>query len=114
MGSEAMKNPQGSKRTVTPEGFEFPTSTPRFVYHYLVPKATTTKVYRGTWIAENAEEIRPNQEIAAADIPRGKEPVLFFRLSKPKNDWPKGLYRLEIRADGKLVHTVRFVVRDPS
>lgn len=104
---------QEPKRTVTPEGFEFPTSTPRFVYHFPVPK-TAVKVYRGTWIAENADEIRPNFTIASADIPRGKVPVLFFRLSKPNSDWPKGLYRLEIRADGKLVQTVRFVVRDPA
>lgn len=98
------------KRLVTPEGFEFPPNTPRFVYHFPVAKASA-KVYRGTWVAENAEEIRPNFEIAAADIVRGKDPVLFFRLTKPKDDWPKGLYRLEIRADGKLVHTVRFVVK---
>lgn len=102
---------QSSKRSVTPEGFEFAPNTPRFVYHFPVPKATG-KVYRGTWIAENAEEIRPNLTIASADILRGKEPVLFFRLAKPENDWPKGLYRLEIRADGKLIHTVRFVVRE--
>ncbi|WP_309707791.1 hypothetical protein [Armatimonas sp.] len=108
-----MKNPQDSKRTLTPEGFEFPTNTPRFVYHYPVPKATA-KVYRGTWIAENAEEIRPNLTIAAADVTPGKERVLNFRLTKPKSDWPQGLYRLEIRADGKLVHTVRFFVRDPA
>ena len=97
------------KRVVTPEGFEFSTNTPRFVYHYPVPKAVA-KVYRGTWIAENAEEIRPNHEIAAADVVLGKEVVLYFRLTKPKNDWPKGLYRLEISADGKLIHTVRFTV----
>ena len=52
MGPEAMKNHQGSKRMVTPEGFEFAPSTPRFVYHFPVPK-TAGKVYRGTWIAEN-------------------------------------------------------------
>jgi hypothetical protein len=97
------------KRLVTPEGFEFPTNTPRFVYHYPVPKLKA-KVYRGTWIAQNAEEIRPDQKIAAADITRGKEIVLYFSLAKPKNDWPKGLYRLEIRADGKLVQTVRFTI----
>ena len=101
---------QEPKRTVTPEGFEFPPNTPVFVYHYRVPKVAA-KVYRGTWIAENAEEIRPNLEIASADATRGKEAVLYFRLTKPQSDWPKGLYRLEIRADGKLIHTVRFVVR---
>lgn len=101
---------QESKRAFTPEGFEFPPNTPVFIYHYPVPKSTA-KVYRGTWIAENAEEIRPNLEIASADATRSKEPVLYFRLTKPQSDWPKGLYRLEIRAAGKLVHMVRFVVK---
>jgi hypothetical protein len=104
---------QESKRMVTLDGFEFPRSTPRFVYHFPVAKAAG-KVYKGTWIAENAEEIRPNFTIASAEVARTKESTVFFRLAKPKDDWPQGLYRLEIRADGKLVHTVRFVVKDPS
>lgn len=41
----------------------------------------------------------------------GNQPVLFFTLGKPKGNWPKGLYRLEVRADGKLVHTAKFVIR---
>lgn len=104
---------QAAKRSFTPEGFAFPPDTPRFVYHFPVTKATA-KIYKGTWIAENAEEIRPNFTIASAEIMRSKEPMVFFRLTKPDNDWPQGLYRLEIRADGKLVHTVRFLVKAPD
>jgi len=103
-------SPAQEARTFTPEGFEFATTTPVFRYHFPREKHKAT-VFKGTWIAENADEIRPNYEIDSAEIKPGALPVVVFDLSKPKNDWPRGLYRLEIRADGLLVHTVRFFVK---
>jgi hypothetical protein len=85
-------------------------NTPMLKYHYPREGIKAT-VFKGTWIAENAEEIRPNFEIDSAEFKPGNQPVLFFTLGKPKGNWPKGLYRLEIRADGKLVHSERFVIR---
>lgn len=97
-------------RKVTPTGFEFGVATPVFKYHFPREKYKAT-TFKGTWIAENAEEIRPNFEIDSAEIKPGAQPVVFFNLKKPKSDWPKGLYRLEIRADGTLVHTERFTIQ---
>lgn len=97
-------------RKLTPEGFEFGVTTPVLKYHFPRAKYKAT-TFKGTWIAENAEEIRPNFEIDSAEAKPGAQPVVFFNLKKPNNDWPKGLYRLEIRADGVLVQTVRFTIQ---
>jgi hypothetical protein len=97
-------------RTFAPEGFEFSVTTPVLKYHFPRENNKAT-VFKGTWIAENAEEIRPNYEIDSAEAQPGTQPVVFFNLNKPQGDWPKGLYRLEIRADGVLVRAVRFVIR---
>jgi hypothetical protein len=97
-------------RQFTPEGFELSATTPKLKYHFPRGKHKGT-TFKGTWIAENAEEIRPNFEIDSAEIKPEAQPVLFFNLSKPQGDWPKGQYRLEIRADGVLIHTVKFVIQ---
>jgi hypothetical protein len=102
-------NAQGTRK-FTPDGFEFSTTTPVLKYHFPREKYKAT-TFKGTWIAENAEEIRPNFVIDTAEAKLGAQPVVFFNLSKPKGDWPKGLYRLEIRADEALVHTERFVIQ---
>ncbi len=97
-------------RRYTPEGFEFAASTPQITFHFPRAKAPGRR-YRGVWIAETAEEIRPDFRIDAAEIAPGDLPVLIFSISKPRDDWPRGLYRLEIYADGRLAHTERFVIR---
>lgn len=102
-------NPQGTRK-FSPEGFEFGTTTPALKYHLPCAKYKGT-TFKATWIAENVEEVRPNLEIDAAEVKPGTQPVLFFDLSKPKGDWPKGQYRLEIRADGVLVHTEKFLIQ---
>lgn len=100
---------QGTRK-FTPEGFELSATTPVLKYHF--PRGNHKgSVFKGTWIAENAEEIRPNYEIDSAEVKPGTQPVLFFNLSKPQGDWPKGQYRLEIRADGVLVHTAKFMIQ---
>ncbi len=102
-------NAQGTRK-LTPEGFEFGVTTPLLKYHFPRAKYNAT-TFKGTWIAENAEEISPNFEIDAAETKPGAQPVIFFNLKKPNGDWPKGLYRLEIRADGVLVQTARFTIQ---
>ena len=97
-------------RPLTPEGFEFGVTTPVLKYHF-PRKGSKAMVYKGTWIAENVEEVRPDYEIDSAEVRLGAEPVVFFSLKKPDHDWPAGLYRLEIRADNRLVHTERFLIR---
>lgn len=97
-------------RRFTPEGFEFPATTPQITFHF--PKARAPgRRYRGVWIAETAEEIRPDFRIDAAEITPGDLPVLIFSITRPRDDWPRGLYRLEIYADERLAHTERFVIR---
>lgn len=107
MSKQAMA--QGTRK-FTPEGFEFGVTTPAFKYHFPREKYKA-KVFKGTWIAETVDEIKPNYEIDSAEIEPGSLPVVAFDLSKPNNDWPRGLYKLEIRADGVLVQTVRFLVK---
>lgn len=97
-------------RRFTPEGFEFSATTPQITFHFPKAKAPGRR-YRGLWIAENAEEIRPDFRIDAAEITPGDLPVLIFSITKPRDDWPRGLYRLEIYADERLAHTERFVIR---
>lgn len=101
---------QGTRR-ITPEGFEFAAKTRSFKYHYPRKYARGT-VYSGTWIAESAEEVRPNFVIHTAEFkPTPETSVLYFSLDNGENDFPVGLYRLEIKADGKLVRTERFVIK---
>lgn len=57
---------QGTRR-ITPEGFEFAAKTRSFKYHYPRKYARGT-VYSGTWIAESAEEVRPNFVIHTAEF----------------------------------------------
>lgn len=99
-----------NSRNFTPQGFEFGVTTPIFRYHFPREKHKAT-VFKGTWIAETVDEVKPDYVIDSAEIKPGALPVVVFDLSKPNNDWPRGLYRLEIRADGVLVHTVRFYVK---
>ena len=67
--------------------------------------------YRGVWIAETVDGINGEQVIDSAEIEPGSLPVVIFTLRKSKGDWPPGLYRLEISADGQLVHRERFLMR---
>ena len=100
---------QGTRK-FSPEGFEFGATTPALKYH--LPRAQYKgTTFKATWIAENVEEVRPNFEIDAAEVKPGTQPVIFFSLSKPNGDWPKGQYRLEIRADGVLVKTEKFFIQ---
>lgn len=100
---------QGTRK-FSPEGFEFSTTTPSLKYHLPRAKYKGT-TFKATWIAENAEEVSPNFEIDAAEVTPGAQPAIFFNLSKPNRDWPRGQYRLEIRADGVLVKTEKFFIQ---
>ena len=51
------------------------------------------------------------QVIDSAEIRPGSLAVVIVTLRKSKGDWPPGLYRLEISADGQLVHRERFLMR---
>lgn len=102
---------QEGMRRITPEGFEFGAKTRSFKYHFPRKYARGT-IYSGTWIAESAEEVRPNFVIYMAEIkPTPETSVLYFSLNNAENDFPPGLYRLEIKADGKLVRTERFFIK---
>jgi hypothetical protein len=67
--------------------------------------------YRGVWIAETVDGINGEQVIDSAEIEPGSLPVVIVTLRKSRGDWPPGLYRLEISADGQLVHRERFLMR---
>jgi hypothetical protein len=102
-------------RKFTAEGFEFSTKTPTLRYHF-PRKGVKGTVFTGTWFAETAAEISSNYEIDTAEVDTSKfdstkDVAVIFSLSKPEKDWPQGLYRLEIRADGKLIQTIRFVIQ---
>ena len=74
---------QGTRR-FTPTGFEFGVTTPVLKYQFPREKYKAT-TFKGTWIAENTQEVRPNFEIDTAEAKPG--------------------------ADGVLVHTERFVIQ---
>ncbi|KMM17363.1 WavE lipopolysaccharide synthesis family protein [Synechococcus sp. GFB01] len=97
-------------RRYTPEGFQFPLSTSSFIYH-LPTKGLGARIILGTWIAETVEGVKADQVIDQAEIRPGELPAVYFSLGRGKNPWPPGLYRLEIRADGRLLRTERFVLR---
>jgi hypothetical protein len=97
-------------REITFQGFEFGVTTPKIKYHFSRAKYKGS-TFKGTWIAENVKEASPNYEIAAVEIKPGSQPIIEFSLSKPNGDWPKGQYRLEIRADGALAHTEKFLIQ---
>jgi hypothetical protein len=99
-----------TNRPATAEGFEFHATTPGLRYHYR-RNGLKASLYRGTWIAEKVEGVKANYVIASAEARLGSEPVVVFSLDKPNNGWPIGTYRLEIRADNKLVHTERFLIQ---
>lgn len=99
-------------RTYMPQGFEFNPTTPVLRYHFPRGKVRGT-LFRGTWIAETVESLQPDDVIDSAEIRPGTEPRITFSLSRGREDWPPGQYRLEIRADGVLVHTEKFVVAGP-
>ncbi|EDY38752.1 hypothetical protein CPCC7001_1631 [Cyanobium sp. PCC 7001] len=103
--------PAQPTRTYTPDGFEFPLSTPRFTYHFATGSRSGSR-FEGTWFAETVEGVPSDQRIdsASVDTKPGQESV-FFTLAPTRTPWPPGLYRLEIRADGQLVHQERFVLR---
>jgi hypothetical protein len=92
------------------EGFEFHATTPGLRYHYRRNGLKAT-LYKGTWIAEKVVGVKPNYVIASAEARLGKEPVVVFSLDRPEKGWPAGTYRLEVRADNRLVHTERFLIR---
>ena len=98
------------KKTVIPQGFEISADTPRIRYHY--PRGSIKPaVMTGTWIAENVENIKPDFQIDVATVKVTTEPITNFSLTNSKGKWPPGVYRLEIRSDGQLVHTTRFTIR---
>ena len=102
--------PAQDKRVLIPQGFEYSAETPRIRYHY--PRGSTKPaVMTGTWIAENVENVKPDFQIDVATVKVTSEPVTNFSLTNSKGKWPAGVYRLEIRSDGQLVHTARFTVR---
>jgi hypothetical protein len=98
------------ERFITPEGFEFATTTPLLKYNYPT-KGSKAITFEGKWVAEVAEGVQQNYVIDSAEVKPGAEPVVSFSLKKNEGAWPSGLYRLEVRADGKLVHTERFMIR---
>jgi hypothetical protein len=97
-------------RSANAEGFEFHVTTPGLRYHFR-RKGLKANLYKGTWIAEKVAGAKPNYVIASAEARLGTEPVVVFSLDRPNNGWPAGTYRLEIRADNKLVHTERFLIQ---
>ncbi|SBO44699.1 hypothetical protein [Cyanobium sp. NIES-981] len=103
--------PAQPTRTYIPDGFAFPLSTPRFTYHFPTGNLSGRR-FEGTWFAETVEGVPADQRIdsAAVDTKPGQASV-FFTLAPSRTPWPPGLYRLEIRADGRLVHQERFVLR---
>ena len=107
-GATVTAHAQGTRKVI-PQGFEFPDTMSTVRYHF--PRGSIKPaVMIGTWFAENVENVKPNLEIDAATLKLTNEPVAHFSLSN-KGKWPSGVYRLEIRSDGQLVHTVRFTVR---
>jgi hypothetical protein len=64
------------------------------------------------WIAQNVGDVAPaNSVIARAEmVTRG--PLNVAALSRPKNGWPLGLYRLELRHQQQTFHTVYYVIED--
>ena len=107
-GAAFTADAQGTRKVI-PQGFEFPDTMSIVRYHF--PRGSIKPaVMTGTWFAENVENVKPNMQIDAATLKLNDEPVAHFSLSN-KGKWPSGVYRLEIRGDGQLVHTVRFTVR---
>jgi len=73
-----------------------------------VPPGTSLK---GDWIAEKTNEAPPNYRILTKEIKSQKNWIgVDFSLSKPKNGWPVGSYRVDLFIDGKPAGSVAFSV----
>ncbi len=96
---------------IQPVGFEFPSATPEIVFLCRANVAKGT-VITGSWIAEDVGNVAPpNHLINSADVKFDPaHPLIDFSIRKPDKGWPKGKYRLELKVDGKVLHTERFVV----
>lgn len=64
------------------------------------------------WIAEDVGSTAPrNTKIDEATITGDKDNFgEAFSLSKPKNNWPKGKYRVDVYVDDELEGSAKFQV----
>ena len=88
---------------------ELPPTVPELRFAFACPDGLEVEV---RWIAENVGDVAPpNSEIARLVLVT-KGPLNLARFTRPTNGWPLGLYRLELRHEGKVFHTVRYVIED--
>ncbi len=95
---------------IDPMGLVLPTSLPKVTFYFRAPGGTKLT---GSFIAEDVGKAAPkNFAIDTATVTAADKMAATFTLARPKNGWPTGQYRLEIKHGDKLVHTERFMIMD--
>jgi len=95
-----------------PEGITdaFPPDAPAIHAVVVFADAEAGTKVRGSWVAVDAIQT-PNYEIDSTTVALGAgEQRTHFQLSRPKNGWPQGHYKLNLYLDGTLVTAVPFQV----
>jgi len=62
------------------------------------------------WIAQNVGEAAPPNYVIGTYKMVTRGPLNMVSLSRPKNGWPLGLYRLELVHKGKPFHLRHYVI----
>ncbi len=90
----------------------FPTTIPKLYAFILTEGTEKGDKARGVWIAEDVGSTAPrNTKIDEATITGDKDNFgEGFSLSKPKNNWPKGKYRVDVYVDDELEGSAKFQI----
>jgi hypothetical protein len=62
------------------------------------------------WIAENVGDVAPLNSLLAKLTLHTRGPLCGTSYSRPSAGWPVGLYRLELRHKGEVIHVQRYIV----
>ena len=67
---------------------------------------------KAVWIAEKTKVAPPGYKIDTVVLDVGTQNKATFALSRPRQGWPVGDYRVELFIDDKLLNTVKFSVKE--
>lgn len=89
---------------------ELPPSVRELRYAFACPDGLEIEM---CWIAQDVGDAAPANFVIGRVAVTTRGPLNVARLSRPKNGWPLGLYRLELRRSGKAFHTVYYAIEEP-
>jgi len=93
---------------------EFRSDAPNIFVHWKGDRLPVGGTVRVAWVAEDVGDIAPanfivDQTETIVDAP---ETGVQFTLSRPKDGWAAGKYRVDLYLDGSLVQSVKVTIAD--